>query len=55
MDAKSTFIVRTELTVPHTILLMAPGLTSNLNKLDLSKTSYFRLRTGTAIACSDCG
>ncbi len=54
MDAKSTFIVRTELTVPHTILLMAPGLTSNLNKLDLSKTSYFRLRSGTAVTCSDC-
>ena len=54
MDAKSTFIVRTELTVPHTILLMAPGLTSQLNKIDLGKTSYFRQRVGKKIDCSDC-
>ncbi|WP_411034734.1 TadE/TadG family type IV pilus assembly protein [Shinella sp. BYT-45] len=54
MDARSTFIVRTELTVPHTILLMAPGLSSSLNKINLSKTSYFRQRTGERITCSDC-
>lgn len=54
MDAKSTFIVRTELTVPHSILLMTPGLDSNLTTINLSKTSYFRQRVGDAITCSNC-
>lgn len=54
MDAKGTFIVRTEFSVPHTIFLMAPGLASNINKINLSKTSYFRQRTGTEITCGDC-
>lgn len=54
LDAKSTFIVRTELTVPHKILLMAPNLESRLNTIDLGKTSYFRLRVGKKIDCSDC-
>lgn len=54
LDAKSTFIVRTELVVPHTVLLMMPSLASTFNKVDLSKTSYFRQRTGEKITCSDC-
>lgn len=52
--AKELFYVRTELTVPHTILLMAPNLSSKLNSVPLSKTSYFGLRQGNAIACADC-
>lgn len=54
MEAKDTFIVRTELIVPHTILLMAPGLSSQINSLDLAKTSYFRQRVGNKIDCGDC-
>lgn len=54
LEAKSTFIVRTELTVPHTLLSMMPTLASSLNKINLSKTSYFRQRTGDKITCSDC-
>jgi Flp pilus assembly protein TadG len=54
MGAKSTFIVRTELSVPHTILLLAPGLSSQLNQINLGKTSYFRQRVGEAIECTDC-
>ncbi|UPA24535.1 TadE/TadG family type IV pilus assembly protein [Shinella oryzae] len=52
---KDAFIVRTEYTVPHKILLMAPGLSSHINNITLGKTSYFRKRTGeTIITCSDC-
>ena len=54
LEAKSTFIVRTELVVPHTVLLMMPSLTSTFNKVNLSKTSYFRQRTGEAIDCTGC-
>jgi len=52
--AKSLFFVRTELSVPYTILLMAPNLSSRLNSFRLAKTSYFGLRKGKEIACSGC-
>ena len=55
MQAKSTFIVRSELVVPHSVLLMMPGLSSSrLNRVDLNKTSYFGLRRGDKITCADC-
>lgn len=54
MEAKDTFIVRTELSVPYSILLLAPNLDSRLNKINLSRTSYFRQRVGKTIDCSDC-
>jgi Flp pilus assembly protein TadG len=54
MEAKETFIVRTELSLPYSILLLAPNLDSNLNKITLGRTSYFRLRVGKKIDCSDC-
>lgn len=51
---KDAFIVRTELTVPHKILLMAPGLSSQISTISLSRTSYFRKRVGDKITCADC-
>ena len=54
LDAKDTFIVRTELTVPYSILLLAPNLDSRLNQITLGRTSYFRQRTGKLIECTDC-
>ena len=54
LEAKNTFIVRTELVVPHNVLLMMPTLSSRLNQIDLSKTSYFRQRKGDKIDCTDC-
>ena len=55
ISAINTFIVRSELVVPHDILLFAPGVAKNtLNTVNISKTSYFRQRVGTEIKCSDC-
>lgn len=55
ISAVNTFIVRSELVVPHEILLFAPGLSkSTVNSIDISKTAYFRQRVGTEIKCSDC-
>lgn len=54
LEAKSTFVVRTEFTVPHEVLLMMPSFAQTLNKVDLTKTSYFRQRTGDKITCTDC-
>ena len=54
MEAMETFIVRTELSVPYSILLLAPNLDSDINKITLGRTSYFRLRRGKQIDCADC-
>ncbi|NRP72258.1 hypothetical protein ILFOPFJJ_03155 [Ensifer psoraleae] len=55
LDAVNAFVVRTELVVPHDLLLFAPGLeNSTLKTIDLSKTSYYRQRFGETIKCTDC-
>lgn len=54
MDAKSTFIVRTQFYVPYKILLMMPGLSSQVNTITLGKVSYYRQRTGDEITCTGC-
>lgn len=51
----NAFLVRSELVVPHELLLFAPGLAgSDLKTINLSKTSYFRQRVGAEILCADC-
>ncbi len=54
VEAKNSFIVRTEFQMQHPILLMAPSLASRVKQITLSKDSYFRLRKGTKITCGDC-
>lgn len=54
VDVKDTFVVRTEFIVPHKILLMAPGLSSQINTISIPRTSYFRKRVGDKITCTDC-
>ncbi|CAN7304124.1 pilus assembly protein [Rhizobium sp. LjRoot98] len=55
ISAVDTFIVRSELVVPHEILLFAPGLSASaVNSIDISSTAYFRQRVGAEITCGDC-
>lgn len=55
IPSTNTFLVRSELVVPHKILLFAPGLASNtLNSIDISRTTFMRQRLGTEIKCSNC-
>ncbi len=49
------FVIRTELVVPHELLLFAEGLSSRtLKTINLSKTAYFRSRQAEIIKCPDC-
>lgn len=49
------FIIRTEMVVPHELLLFAPGLLpSEYKTINLSRTSYFLQRSGESISCADC-
>ncbi len=53
--ATEAFVVRTELVVPHELLLFAEGLSSRtLKTINLSKTAYFRSRQAEIIKCPDC-
>ncbi|WP_083338342.1 TadE/TadG family type IV pilus assembly protein [Ensifer sp. LCM 4579] len=54
LEAVNAFVVRTELVVPHKLLLFAPNLNSTISTIDLSKTAYYRQRFGTTIACTNC-
>lgn len=49
------FIIRTEMVVPHELLLFAPGLLpSEYKTVNLTRTSYFLQRSGDGITCSGC-
>jgi Flp pilus assembly protein TadG len=50
----TSFVIRSELTVPHQLLLYAPNLDSTAKTINLSKTAYFNARLSKPIACSDC-
>lgn len=52
--ANKSFVIRTELTVPHELLLYAPSLQATAKTIDLSKTAYFHSRLAQTIKCTDC-
>lgn len=52
--ANKSFVIRTELTVPHELLLYAPSLEAPAKTINLSKTAYFHSRLAQAIKCTDC-
>lgn len=49
-----SFVVRSELVVPHKLMLIAPDLSNTLKEINISKTYYYQQRTGTEIICKDC-
>jgi Flp pilus assembly protein TadG len=55
LPSTNTFLVRSELVVPHQILLFAPRLSANtMNTINLSNTTFMRQRLGTEMKCSNC-
>ncbi len=55
LSTLNAFLVRTELVVPHELLLFAPDLSKSVQTINLSKTYYYRQRIGEQIICTDCG
>lgn len=52
---KGAFVIRTELIVPHELLLFAPNLASkSITNINLAKTAYFRSRQAETISCTNC-
>lgn len=54
MKKASSFLVRTELTVPFQLFLFAPNLLPNRSTLTISRTYYYRQRQGDDVTCGDC-
>ncbi|MBD8665073.1 MULTISPECIES: TadE/TadG family type IV pilus assembly protein [unclassified Rhizobium] len=55
MRTASTFLVRTELSVTHKLLMIMPGLLPpQLQTITLSRQYYYRQRVGTSIDCNGC-
>ncbi|WP_234804066.1 TadE/TadG family type IV pilus assembly protein [Ensifer adhaerens] len=49
-----SFVIRTELIVPHELLVYASGLQATAKTIDISETAYFHARLSQPIKCSDC-
>lgn len=54
LQKASTFLVRTELSVPYKLFLFAPNLMPNQSTLTISRTYFYRQRQGDNVLCSDC-
>lgn len=55
MLSADTFLVHSELTIPHELLMYLPNMSgSEIKSIMLGKDFYYRQRVGTEITCSDC-
>ncbi len=51
----NSFIVRSELSLPYSLLLYLPGMSgTQTNNFTIKKDFYYRQRVGSNITCSDC-
>ena len=55
MISPSTFLVRSELSVPHELVMYLPNFSgSDIKNITIAREYYYRQRIGTTIACTDC-
>jgi Flp pilus assembly protein TadG len=55
LNKASSFLVRTELAVPYSLISFGPNfLPSGMNSITIRRQYFYRQRTGTSITCSDC-
>lgn len=55
MLVADTFLIRSELSVTHELMMYLPGLSGTQAKsLTIGREFYFRQRLGTEVTCSDC-
>lgn len=51
----NSFIVRSELTIPHELLMFMPSvMPPQIKTVNISREDFFRQRAGTSLACSNC-
>ncbi|MDR9774367.1 pilus assembly protein [Rhizobium hidalgonense] len=55
MKTADSFLVRTELSIPYTMLLFAPNfMPDGMRTITISRSFFYRQRQGESIACGDC-
>lgn len=55
MLVENTFLIRSELSVSHELMMYLPGLSGTQAKnLTLAREFYFRQRLGSEVTCTDC-
>lgn len=55
MKTASSFLVRTELSIPYTMFLFAPNfLPDGMRTITISRSYFYRQRQGDSIPCGDC-
>lgn len=55
MATPDTFLVRSELSIPHELLMYMPDFTgAQIKNITIRREYYYRQRVGTDISCSDC-
>lgn len=55
MISPSTFLVRSELSIPHELVMYLPDFEgSNIKNISIAREYYYRQRVGDGIACTDC-
>lgn len=55
MLVENTFLIRSELSVSHELMMYLPGLTGTETKnLTIGREFFFRQRLGTEVTCTDC-
>jgi Flp pilus assembly protein TadG len=55
MNKASSFLVRTELSIPYQLLRFGPDfLPAGTNTITIARQYFYRQRTGTSIPCGDC-
>ncbi|MGO8370160.1 TadE/TadG family type IV pilus assembly protein [Rhizobium ruizarguesonis] len=55
MKTANSFLVRTELSIPHTMFLFAPNfMPDGMRTITISRSYFYRQRQGDSIPCGDC-
>lgn len=55
MKTADTFLVRSELSVPHELLMFLPGVVSaETRSITIGRTYFYRQRVGDSVTCKDC-
>ncbi len=55
MISPNTFLVRSELSIPHKLVMYLPGMSdTEVNTITIAREYYYRQRVGSGISCTDC-
>lgn len=55
MSTPNSFLVHSELSIPHELLMFMPGLMpSTVRTISINRDYYFRQRQGTDVPCTNC-